>query len=190
MSTNTLNRLQPQLQHGRRLLLTISVQPDEESIEPADGWLDRIAVALYANHVGCSLAMATGEQRYTDAYNYDEVLWSSNSLLQNMYLRPQLGLHSAHSLDFAKVDGVIRRFIKGCREIIKANHPPTRLGAAIIPADSLVLHDLTSGMALGPPVIQGRVIVHAPFDATSADQLSNYLKHALLTSHLQQRDQS
>lgn len=185
MSTATSTRLKPQFLHGRRLLLTAFVVPtDEYYYEPVEGWLDPIEVAMYAWHLGCSLAWANGERRYIDSYGRDEVVWSSNSILQNMLLRPELGFAAPHRIDITRLEATIARFVKGCGGMYRPNHPDVTLGAALLPAQGLQVFDPGSGMALGPMSTQARVMIQTTLNisepAAMVDEVLERLRSGLL----------
>ena len=169
MTTATTNRLKPHFLQGRRLLLTAFVIPtDEYYYEPIEGWLEPVEVAMYSWHLGCSLAWATGERRYIDSYGRDEVLWSSNSILQNMQLRPELCYVGPNNMDLNRLESVIMRFISGCKGMYRSNHPVVTLGAALLPAQGLQLYDPASGLAVSPLSTQSRVMVQTSMEADSS----------------------
>ncbi len=175
MTTASNTRLKPQLLQGRRLLLTAFVIPTEEYYEPVDGWLDPVEVALYTWHLGCNLASASGERRYTDSYGRDEVLWSSNSILQNVMLRPEWGYTPPHSLDLSRLETLVDRFIAGCLGMYRPNHPVVTVGCALIPAHGVQLIDPANGLPIGPLSSQARVVAQTQLPTEKSKAVAKYL---------------
>ena len=171
MSNAAYTRLKPQLLHGRRILLTAFVTPSDEYFEPADGWIDPIEVALYSNQIGSNLATPNGDRRYIDSYGRDEVLWNTNSMLQNMQLRQEWGFSAPQTLDLQRLAILINRFVKGCKTIYRVNHPPVTLGTALIPAQGLQLYDSQTGMAIGPMSTQTRIIAQTGMEEGATNRL-------------------
>ena len=179
MTIASEDRPKPQFLHGRRILLTAFVlSVDEYYYEPVEGWLDQVEVAMYAWHLKCNLKSADGERRYTDSFGRDEILWSSNSILQNMMLRPQWGYTPPHSFDLTRLEVLIDRFIKGCRGMYKANHPVVTIGTAIIPAQGIQVIDPESGMPVGPMATRNRVVVQTNLEE---EKSAAVLKHLVTT---------
>lgn len=179
MSNVAYTRLKPQLLHGRRILLTAFVTPTEEYFEPTDGWVDPVEVALYSSQLGCSLATANGDRRYIDSYGRDEMLWNTNSLLQNIQLRQEWGYTAPQTLDLNRLATLITRFVKACGAIYRHNHPPVTLGTALIPAQGLQLYDPQTGMAIGPLSNQARIVTQTALENDTAMRLIEAVRAGL-----------
>lgn len=181
MADAPTSSLKPRLLQGRRLLLTVQVIHSDDFFPPPDGWLDPVEVALYTAHMGCSLASATGERRYSDFAGRDEVLWASNALLQNVQLRPEWGLTPPHTLDLTRLATLVNRFVKGSQGMIRPNHPPATLGLAMIPAHGLLIQDPETGVVAGPLSTQPRVVVQATLAPDVDFLMVEHLRTMLLT---------
>ena len=134
-------------------------------------YLLTIEVALYSNQISCNLATANGDRRYIDSYNRDEVLWNTNSMLQNMQLRQEWGFNAPQTLDLNRLARLINRFVKACKIIYRVNHPPVTLGTALIPAQGLQLYDAQTGLAHGPLSTQARIITQTGLEEGATNRL-------------------
>lgn len=181
MTNAAYTRLKPRILNGRRLLLTAFVTPNDEYFEPADGWVDPVEIALYGNQFGCNLATATGDKRYIDSFERDELLWTMNSILQNVQLRQELGFTQPNSLDLDRLAKTITRFTKACVAIYRHNHPPVTIGSAIIPAHGIQLVDLKTNLPLGALSRQQRVLAQTMLEEGADQQLIAQLKQGLMT---------
>jgi hypothetical protein len=179
MTNAAYTRLKPQILHGRRILLTAFVTPNDDYFEPPDGWVDPIEIALYGSRTGCNLATATGDRRYVDSYNRDEIMWNTNSLLQNIQMRQEWGFHAPQTIDLNRLAVLVNSFVKACTAIYRHNHPPVTLGTALIPSQGLQLFDPATGMAVGPLSTSNRIVSQAPLEKGATKLLMNALYHGL-----------
>ncbi|MBM7844134.1 MULTISPECIES: hypothetical protein [Herpetosiphon] len=181
MTNAAYTRLKPQIITGRRILLTAFVTPNDDYFEPPDGWIDPIEVALYGNSFGCNLATPNGNKRYIDSYNRDEVLWTTNSLMQNCQLRPDWGYSNNSTLDLNRLSRFVSRFTKACVAIYRHNHPPVTVGMAIIPAQGLQLLDPQTNSPFGPLVTQARVVAQTALEPGADERLLQTIRDGLLS---------